>query len=160
MAKKPRSTAITTATEGAPKATFSFGMVFEINGTAVPISTADIARIKEEGVQFALPKPVVLGSFANLINWLETTFSVTFPSTDDLPEWLKNIVDAVINMEFTVLVFQLDVPGEKRKDDPVRYALEIAGTFVGEPLAPIPGFDFLKIQGGVFGVTNIAPAVE
>ncbi|MBF9048814.1 hypothetical protein GTA62_04775 [Roseobacter sp. HKCCD9010] len=159
MVKKPKNTAVLAPEEEA-KATFSFGMVFDINGTAVPISTADIAKIKEEGVQFELPKPVVLGSFANLIEWLDTTFGVKFPDTADLPDWLNDIVTAIINMEFSVLVFKLDVPGKKRPNDQVRYALEIAGTFVGEPLTPIPGFDFLGIQGGVFGVTNIAPAVE
>lgn len=156
LATTPKKT-LTKADEAA-KATFSFGMVFEINGTPVPISTADIEKIKNSGVKFELSNPVVLGSFSNLITWIDQKFGVKFP-TDTGVTWLDDIVKKVIEMEFTVTVFKLDVPGKDRTDDPTRYALEIAGQFLGEPLT-IPGFDFIGVRGGVFGVTNIPPAID
>jgi hypothetical protein len=140
------------------KPTFSFGMVFEINGTPVPISTADIAQIKKKGVQFELSSPVVLGSFKDLIDWLDKTFSVSFPM-DTKIKWLDDIVSKVAEMEFKVTVFKLDVPGTERPDAATRFALEIAGQFPGEPLV-IQGFEFLAVRGGVFGVTNIPPAID
>ena len=146
--------------------TFSFGIVFDIKGTPVPISTPDINKLKEQGVKFELPNPVVLGSIADLINYIETTFEVNFPDTDSLPDWLKNIIDKVASMVFTVNVLKLELPAQAASEgngegngEGVLYALEIAGAFPGTPLQPLPGFP-LGIQGGVFGATNIAPAIQ
>jgi hypothetical protein len=140
--------------------TFSFGLVFDIKGVPVPISAADISRLKEQGLRFELPNPVQLGSFDDLIGWLENKFSVTFPSTEELPTWLKDIIDKITSMTFTVTIFKLNIPKQGATEG-MRYALEITGVFPEEPLKlSIEGFDFLTITGGAFGVTNIAPKID
>ena len=139
------------------QSTFSFGIVFDINGALVPISAADISKIKEQGVKFTLPNPVVLGSMDDLLKFLEDNFGVSLP-IDDLPDWLKEIVDKITSMVFTVNVLKLNLAPGGSPDEGVTYALEIAGTFPGESLKPISAFP-IGIQGGVFGATNIAEAI-
>lgn len=136
----------------------SFGIVFDINGTAVPISSDDITKIKEQGVKMELPNPVVLGSIDDLIAWLDTTFGVTFPKETGIA-WLDEIIKKVTSMVFTVIVFKLEIPGSKAPDQNTRYALQIGGQFTGEPLYIVPGLKSLGIRGGVFGVSNIPPAL-
>lgn len=166
MARKKTKAATIRRSDGAALVgdgtTFSFGIVFDIKGTPVPISTPDINKLKEQGVKFELPNPVVLGSIADLINYIETTFEVNFPDTENLPTWLKDIIDKVASMVFTVNVLKLELPAQTAtagNGEGVLYALEIAGAFPGTPLQPLPGFP-LGIQGGVFGATNIAPAIQ
>lgn len=140
------------------QSTFSFGIVFDINGALVPISAADISRIKEQGVKFTLPNPVVVGSMDRLLNYLEDNFQVSLP-IDDLPDWLKEIVNKITSMVFTVNVLKLNLAPGGSPDAGVTYALEIAGAFPGDSFRPIGNFP-IGIQGGVFGATNIAEAIE
>lgn len=145
--------------EGENGSRFSFGLVFDINGQAVPISSDDIGTIKEKGAKFELPSQVVLGSFSNLIDWLLKTFGVTVPTKTGLV-WFDQIIDQIINMQFTVIAFKLEVPGSESEEKTTRYALQLSGEFQGEPLKIIPGFSMLGIRGGVFGATNIPPAIH
>ena len=141
------------ALEDERKSTFSFGVVFDIKGTPVPVSAADISKIKEQGVKFTLPKPVVLGSMDDLLEFLDDNFDVKLP-IDDLPKWLQEIVNKITSMVFTVNVLKLNLAPGGSPDEGVTYALEIAGMFPGESLKPISAFP-IGIQGGVFGATNI-----
>lgn len=136
----------------------SFGIVFDINGTAVPISAADITKIKEQGVKMELPNPVTLGSIDDLLKWLDDTFSVEFPKKTGIG-WLDEIIEKVTSMQFTVIVFKLEIPGSEAQDQNPKYALQIAGQFTGEPLR-MPGLEALGIRGGVFGVSNIPPSID
>jgi hypothetical protein len=166
MAKSPprktaRSTEVRTVLKDDPTPStpaISFGIVFDINGTAVPISSEDITKIKEQGVKMELPNPVVLGSIDDLLAWLDKTFGVTFP-TDTGIGWLNDIIKKVTSMVFTVIVFKLEIPGSTAPDQNTRYALQIGGQFSGEPLYIVPGLKSLGIRGGVFGVSNIPPAL-
>jgi hypothetical protein len=170
-----RSSSSTRVAKAAPKAltedknstTFSFGITFAVNGIAVPISVPDISRIASDGLDLKLPNPVVLGSFADLLQWLDDEFGVTLPPPADLPEYIQKIVDGIINMGFTVNVFELNIPPtakdltEEQTSQATTYALEITGlTSPDYPIElKVPGFT-LSILGGTFGATNVLPTLE
>lgn len=146
-----------------PVTTFSFGIVFDINGTPVPITAKDVSKLKESGLDFELPNPVVLPTLNDALKYIETTFGVKFPDTTSLPPWLNDIIQKILNMTFTVTVFKLSIPPQGAETPAIatekgtKFAIEIAGAFTGDPLS-LPGFP-IGIQGGVFGATNIPPAI-
>ncbi len=133
-----------------------FGIVIDVNGTEVPISTDSIGNYVTNGFDFKLPQPVHLGSFDDLFKWLSDNFGVTVPSPSDLPEPLSDMVGAITSLVFSVDQLALHVPGKNApSSDKVTYNLRISGSW-DEAKPIIPGVNVLKLKGGVFGVANMA----
>lgn len=131
-----------------------FGIVIDVNGTEVPISTDQIGDYINKGFDFSLPQPVHLGSFDDLFTWLQTNFGVTVPPASNLPSPLSDMVAAITSLEFTVEQLAFHIPGKNNTGDKVTYKLRIAGSWnQAKPI--IPGVNVLKLKGGVFGVTNM-----
>ena len=131
-----------------------FGVVIDVNGTLVPISTDDIQNYQNNGFRFEQKEPVKLGSFQDIIDWLDSNFNVTIPITD-LPDPIQDMVNAVASFVFTVEQLKIYVPGKNANDpDGTQYLLRISGAW-DESKTLIPGISVLKLKGGVFGVTNM-----
>lgn len=132
-----------------------FGIVVDVNGTEIPISTDDIGNYVTNGFNFKLPQPVHLGSFNDLFNWLSENFGVTVPDPKDLPSPLNDMVNAVVTLVFTVDQLAFHIPGTQAPaNDKVTYNLRISGSW-DEAKPIIPGVNVLKLKGGVFGVANM-----
>lgn len=131
-----------------------FGIVIDVNGTEVPISTDDIKNFKTKGFDFKLPQPVHLGSFDDLFKYLKDNYGVDIPSPADLPSPLNDMVGAITSLVFTVEQLAFHIPGtESPAGDKRTYTLRLAGAWA-EAKEIIPGIP-LKLKGGVFGVTNM-----
>jgi hypothetical protein len=131
-----------------------FGIVVDVNGTEVPISTDDIDGYEDNGFKFELPQPVELGSFQDLFTWLSSNFGVEVPSAANLPDPLDKMVGAVETLVFSVDQLAFQIPGKNQEGKPTTYNLRISGSWdQAKPI--IPGLEVLKLKGGVFGVTNM-----
>ena len=131
-----------------------FGIVVDVNGTEVPISTDDIGDYKNNGFKFELPQPVHLGSFQNLFGWLKDNFDVEIPPATNLPDPLNDMVGAIETLVFSVDQLAFQIPGKNQEGKPTTYNLRISGSWdQAKPI--IPGLEVLKLKGGVFGVTNM-----
>ncbi|HEX8392432.1 MAG TPA: hypothetical protein VF665_08765 [Longimicrobium sp.] len=151
MAGTPTGT-VTTAADGT--LSVLFGLQFLIDGKPVTISSADIANAATKGIEFAIPGPLDLGTLANLISWINTTFSVNIPSGDSLPSPLNEVVNVLTNIDFTVTEFHIKIP-PKGSSDTVQYTLALTAT-LASPINLIPGSEALKITGALVGVSNEA----
>jgi hypothetical protein len=137
-----------------PAAKIRFGIILDINGDPVPITSDDIANAAAQGVEFTLQKAVVLGSIDKLMVWVKEEFKVSLPDPKDLPPPLNSVVTAITGIVVTVEKAHLKVPGSK---DPagVLYTIEANGMFKTTiPLIP----NVLGINGFVFGFSNETPA--
>lgn len=131
-----------------------FGIVVDVNGTEVPISTDDIGDYVNNGFKFELPQPVHLGSFQDLFNWLSTNFGVNIPPASNLPSPLSDMVNAIETLVFSVDQLAFQIPGKNQTGQNTTYNLRISGSWdQAKPI--IPGINVLKLKGGVFGVTNM-----
>lgn len=131
-----------------------FGIVVDVNGTEVPISTDDIGDYVNNGFKFELPQPVELGSFQDLFDWLKNNFGVEVPPATSLPNPLNDMVGAIETLVFSVDQLAFQIPGKNQEGKPTTYNLRISGSWdQAKPI--IPGLEVLKLKGGVFGVTNM-----
>jgi hypothetical protein len=128
-----------------------FGVILDINGSPVPITSGDLKTAKEQGVEFTLQNPVGLGSIDKFETWVGKQFGVTMPTAADLPPPLDKVVGAITSMEITVEKAHVKIPGTKSTDQNVGITLEVNGTFVPE-IQLIDGK--LGIEGLVFGFSN------
>ena len=132
-----------------------FGIIVEVNGTEVPISTDNIKDYQTKGFDFELPQPIHLGSFKDLFAWLKDNFGVEVPSADNLPSPLNDMVNALTELVFTVEQLAFHIPGKQSPaTDKRTYKLRMAAAW-SEAKEIIPGLKVLKLKGGVFGVTNM-----
>ena len=139
------------ANVAAPTNQIIFGITFNLNGTLVPISTDDLANIKANGIDLALPGPTTIGTIADFVSWFNKQFGVTLPQPSDFPPPLNTIFDKITSLVWTVNAAHVKVP-PSGSQDPVLYTLTVSAAWTGEGIPLIPGV--LSIQGGVFGVTN------
>ncbi|SED76206.1 hypothetical protein SAMN05444161_7158 [Rhizobiales bacterium GAS191] len=130
--------------------TVRFGIVLDLNGSAVPISSGDIANAKANGVEFTLQNAINLGSIAQFQKWVSDKFSVSLPAAADLPAPLDKVVGTITNMEVTIEKAHIKVPGSADKSG-VKFTIEANGAFQPE-ISLIDGK--LGIQGLVFGFSN------
>jgi hypothetical protein len=126
-----------------------FGIVFEINGKQVPISTADVADAVKNGFEFTLPGPVDLGTIADLNTWLNTQWGVPVVDPSTWPDVLKNVWNKAVSLDFTVAELHVKVP-PKGSSDPVQFTFGMTGTWA-DPIVLLP---VLKIGGIFAGATN------
>lgn len=148
-----RSTALATTASGTG-ATAAFGVILDVNGTAVPVSATDLANLKANGVEFTLQNPVYLGSIDDFEAWVNTQFGVQLPQASDFPGVLQPIVSAITGIKVTVEKAHLKVPGTSAPAGAtVQYTLEANGMFASTlPLIP----NVLGVSGFVFGFSNEA----
>lgn len=69
----------------------SISSSFEINGQQVSVTSQDITNVTT-GFNFTLAQPVALGSIADFLDWLGTTFGCPLKS-DDLDAMIKKLPD-------------------------------------------------------------------
>lgn len=140
----------------APSATttVSVAATFAIAGQEVTISSQDITKIKEDGFKFQLANPVVLGSFNDLIDWMNTTFGTNLSSQDieqavnsipveAIKQFLLGVMDAVV----TITVLQVDTKAG---------LFSIAVTASSSSKNPVKLLNILEIKTMGFGITRIA----
>ena len=157
MAKTPtlaRDAAPTTVPPAGAGYKIRFGVVLDVNGSAVPIASDDIANAKANGVEFTLQDPVDLGSLDKFQTWVSGKFGVNLPVAADLPSPLDKVVGVLTGMEVTVEKLHLKVPGSADTSG-VQFTIEANGLFQPE-VSLIDGV--LGIQGLVFGFSNETPA--
>jgi hypothetical protein len=128
-----------------------FGIILDVNGNSVPITSGDLKKAKQQGVEFTLQNPVVLGSFDQFESWVSTQFGVTLPSAADLPPPLDKVVGTITGMVITVQKAHVKIPGTDSTNKSVGVTLEVNGTFQPE-ISLIEGK--LGIEGLVFGFSN------
>ena len=144
--------AVVTAGAGdAPVNQIVFGITFNLNDTLVPISTDDLANIKANGIELALPSPTTIGTIKDFITWFNNQFKVTLPDASSFPPPLNTIFDKITSLVWTVNAAHVKVP-PSGSPDPTLYTLMITAEWIGEGIVLIP--NVLSIQGAVFGVTN------
>lgn len=147
-----RSVARMSPPGGAGDYSIRFGVILDINGNSVPITSGDLANAKAKGVEFTLQNPIDLGSIDKFIAWVGPKFGVNLPTAADLPPPLDKVVGTITGMEITVEKAHVKVPGSG-STDPVAITLEVNGTFTPE-ISLIDGK--LGIEGLVFGFSNEA----
>jgi len=152
MAKTPQKspTRALTLPATTTSASIRFGIILDVNGTSVPVTSEDLANAKANGVEFTLQNAVTLGSINDFESWVSTQFNVSLPTAADLPPPLDSVVGAITGMIITVEKAHIKVPGSASKDG-VGYTLETNGTF--QPEIPLIAGK-LGIQGMVFGFSN------
>ena len=128
-----------------------FGIILDINGKSVPVTSGDLASAKATGVEFLLQDPITLGSIDDFENWVESNFSVSLPKAADLPPPLDKVVGAITGMTITVEKAHVKVPGTDTPNAKPGITLEVNGTF-NPKIELIEGK--LGIQGMVFGFSN------
>lgn len=134
------------------KPSLVFGITFDLNGKAIPVTGVDVARWKEQGGELKLPEPVEVGSIEGFIEVMEEKFGVKIPKASELPEPIKAVVEGITSMVVTVYKAEVKIPGTKSKDQVTRYLIEVGGiSKKGIPL--VPGFP-LSIKGLSVGATN------
>jgi hypothetical protein len=140
----------------AAKKEFIFGVTFDLNGTAVPVTAKDITNAKENGLTLALPGPVELGSFKNNFRpWFEKQFGVKIPDSAELPKVLAEVVNKLEEVVVTVYEAKIEVVGEKKEKEGKEslYTLVITAKWPeGQGVPLIPGV--LEIEGVAFGVSK------
>jgi hypothetical protein len=136
-----------------------FGITFDLNGKAIPVTGVDVTKWKEEGGTLKLPEPIEVGSIDGFIAVMEEKFGVKIPKASDLPEPIKAVLEGITSMVVTVYKAEVTIPGTKSKDQTTRYLIEVGGlSQKGIPL--VPGFP-LSIKGISVGATNKgAPETE
>jgi hypothetical protein len=135
---------------GVPPATkLVFGVVFDLNGAKVPVSTADVADAITNGFEFTMPKPVDIGTIAQLGTWLNTQFGVPVVDPSTWPDVLKNVWNKAVSLDFGVEELHVKVP-PKGSTDPIQFTFGMTGTWGDDPIVLGP----LKIDGIFAGATN------
>ena len=155
MAKTPTSRARALATLEAGDGSSSsacFGVILNINGSLVPVSTADLANAKANGVEFTLQNPVDIGSLNAFKTWVNTTFKVSLPDASSLPSPLDTVVSTIADTEITVQQAHIKVPGSNGPAG-VKYTLQVNGK-LPSTVQLIPNTTLLGVDGFVFGFTN------
>jgi hypothetical protein len=127
-----------------------FGINFEINGTLVPLTTV-IGDPSKNGMEFALPGPVDLGTIADFITWFSDTFKVDLPDGSTFPAPLDGIVGKLSDLDFTVTQFHVKVPPSSDSTG-TQYTFALSALWPGAGIDLIP--DVLSIQGATFGLSN------
>jgi hypothetical protein len=130
-----------------------FGIILDINGYSVPITSADLANAKTNGVEFTLQNPIDLSTIDKFETWVGDQFGVSLPKATDLPPPLDKVVGVITGMEITVEKAHVKIPGSSTPSQSVALTLEVNGTFQPE-ISLITGK--LGIQGMVFGFSNEA----
>ncbi|ELX09340.1 hypothetical protein Jab_2c14060 [Janthinobacterium sp. HH01] len=141
----------------ASSATACFGVILDVNGSAVPVSTTDISNVKKNGAEFTLQTPIALGSIDKFEKWAQDKFNVSLPTAADFPPPLNTVVGAITGMEITVEYAHIKIPPATTTtpDPAVAYTLQVNGQLPDE-ISLIP--NVLGIAGFVFGVSNETPA--
>lgn len=139
-----------------PNTKVRFGIILELNGTLVPVTTGDIANAKANGLEFTLQQPVSLPDFNAFSTWISTHFNVTIPAATDLPPPLDTVVGRLEALVVTIETFHIKIAGSATaSSDPgsrVQLTVEANATFGGDPVELIP--QVLGIQGFIFGFSN------
>jgi hypothetical protein len=141
----------------APPITPIFGVVIELNGTPVPISSDSVDPTK--GFSFTLPEPVDIGTPSDFLGWVDTTFGTDLKKTLDpsgLPTPIADLVSKLLNVDISVEQASINVP-PKGSADSVTFTIALAATFPGAGIQLIPGSNVLTLKGGVAGATNQPP---
>jgi hypothetical protein len=131
-----------------------FGVVFDLNGTHVPVSTKDIANAKANGIEFSLPQEgIKLGSMTDFEQWFKKQFNLDLPKKEDLPPPLDSIFGKLSNLQVTVHKLYIKIPGTNTPGAPKLYTVELSAAWPeGQGIELIP--KVLTIEGVVFGATN------
>lgn len=84
-----------------------FDATFSIDGEPVMLS-ADLSKLKEEGINFNLDKELQLGSIADFGDWAADTLEVSKVDWNDLPSVLKDVVTAQVFLEYFHMALKTD----------------------------------------------------
>ncbi len=151
MATAPKS--VKKAASGQRTTNVVFGVVFDLNGTHVPVSTKDIANAKANGIEFTLPQEVELGTMNDFAKWFSDKFKVTLPKPAEMPPPLDTVLGKLADLKVTVRQFHVKIPGTGSSDTAKLFTINLSGSWPeNQGIELIP--DVLSIEGVVFGVSN------
>lgn len=142
----------------------NYGVILGINGRDVPLAPKDIKNGGTNGYSYELAEPIRVGSIQSLSGFLTTQFdgAVTLPSTDLLPDKLKNAFDKVFNkflaLEMTVNRFKLTVP-PKQPDGTAAKDLKTASLSAGIS-ATWPAGQDVELIPGKLGIRGLFLQVD
>ncbi|WP_100448812.1 hypothetical protein [Glycomyces xiaoerkulensis] len=137
----------------AKKTDIVFGVVFDLNGTHVPVSTKDIANARANGIEFTLPEAVELGTMNEFETWFSEKFKMSLPKPTDMPPPLDEVLGKLANLKVTVRQFHVKIPGTGSSDKAKLFTISLSGAWPeNNGVELIPGV--LSIGGVVFGVSN------
>ena len=134
-----------------------FGVVFNLHGTQVPVSTADIADAAKKGIEFTLPEPVDLGTLTDFNSWLNTQFGIPLLNIQALPTLLQPVIAKLTSLDVTVQEFHLKVPGsDAGPNATTQFTLGMKAMWPdGQGINLLTGV--LSIDGVFMGATNEPP---
>jgi hypothetical protein len=156
MPRTPTAVVVPAAPADSRATKLVFGITFNLHGTQVSISTADIADAKAKGIEFTLPQPVDLGTLTDFQTWFKTQFGIDLPLGTDLPPPLGAVMGKLATLDVRVDEFHVKIPGTDNLNDPKLFTLAMSAIWPPDGgISLIPGV--LSIDGGFFGVTNEPP---
>jgi hypothetical protein len=121
----------------------SVSVTVMFNNTEVTINSQSIENLKQNGLVFSLTNPIAMGSFADLITWMNANLHLPLTSAQiegyitQVPEPFADYLKALFNAIITLTVLNINT---KTK------LYEVAAS-----IAPQPALDIL----GILSVTAI-----
>lgn len=96
-----------------------FGIMFDFKGTPITVSLSDLNKAVKEGFEFTLPKPLELGTFSELLHWLDQTFKTEIledtlgdEAIKKLPSPFNQIAGKIEDdMVFSITMCHIKIPG-------------------------------------------------
>jgi hypothetical protein len=140
------------------------GVVVAINGVSVPLSPKDYSDKAGAAISFELPRPVPLGTPAQMADLLSSAFgsSATMPDFSKLPSPLDSLAQRLASLNVTVEQFNLDISATKDAQGhdispraPNHYVVGLAGDWPGDPISILG--DALQLKGVFLKVDYTTP---
>ncbi|HEY9830977.1 MAG TPA: hypothetical protein V6D26_10375 [Stenomitos sp.] len=164
LANTPNSNVAAAAT---PETDVYFGIVFELDGTEIPLEpTTAIDDIKTKGIECGLKdgERVNIGKVGSRLKTIFETFGVDSSSFleddgDFKPEVLPDIepikkgVDILTSAELAIEEFHLKIPGTETTDKNKYYTVGLSAVWPGDTGKLIDSID-LKLKGLYFRISN------
>lgn len=116
----------------------SVSATVSFNNTPVTINSQDISNLKNTGLVFSLTNPVPMGSFDDLIDWMNQNLSLPITGDDinndieNLPEPFKGVLLGFVQAQITLTTLNINT----------KTNLYAAGATI---TPPPPGIDILGI---------------
>jgi hypothetical protein len=113
-AKTMSATALLVTSPSTPSAGVSVSATILFNGTEVTINSQNIENLKKNGLVFSLTNPVPMGSFADLIDWMNKNLHLPLTSHQietyiaEVPDPFSAPLNSLFNAIITLTVLNIN----------------------------------------------------
>lgn len=136
------------------KPTGILGVVLDINKKPVTVNSGTITEIKTKGINLGITNPVDLGTFQEMIGYINGKFKTKIPTDPTgLPDPLPAIIKKVEDLDVTIQKAHIFLPGTESKVKEKQYTLVMSVLESGD--ADIVSIGPIGLKGAVIGVTNV-----